>query len=94
MKRSASYEDNSSKYLIIVNMSANKLLEYRIGIDDEFDYQLVLNSDLFEYSGFGMVSYPKILKNTNSNNFELLNREIKLDVLAPYGILVLKAINK
>ncbi len=92
MEKFANWKNEFSKYIIIINLSSSKFLEYKVGLKDENEYEVIFNSDLFEYAGFGMVSYTKILKNYPSNNFELLNREIVLDVLAPYGIIVLKRV--
>jgi 1,4-alpha-glucan branching enzyme len=83
-----------SRYVIVINLSAWRHLDYKVGVQDSNDYELVFNSDLFDYSGSGIASYPKQFKNYPSKNFELLENEIHLDAIAPYGIIVLKSINK
>ena len=63
---------------------------YRVGVKTKNDYEVFFNSDLFEFSGLGIANYSSVLKNNSSTHFELLNREVMLDVVAPYGIVVLK----
>ncbi len=86
-------ESDNSKYIIVINFSAFKYLKYKVGVKGQKDYEVVLNSDEFKYSGMGMASYPPKLKNNPSTNFEVLDREVELQVLAPYGVVVLKEIN-
>ncbi len=81
---------DGNKYVIVINLSAWQHMDYKVGLTDSSDYEVVMNSDLFEFSGFGMISYPNTLKNKESNNFELLEREINIPFIAPYGVIVLK----
>ncbi len=90
-ERSASHNGKNSKYVIVINLSAWQHFDYKVGIDGRENYEVVLNSDLFDYSGLGMISYPKLLENNPSKSFEILDREIKLPFIAPYGVVVLKA---
>ena len=83
--------DDGSKYVIVINLSSWEHMNYKVGITDKNDYEVVLNSDLFEYSGFGMISYPKLIKSKESKNFAVLDREIELSFIAPYGVIVLKS---
>jgi hypothetical protein len=80
----------NSNYVIIINLSSWMHYNYKVGVVGREDYELVLNADLFDYSGSGMSSYPKVLKNSPSKNFEFLDRELHLDSIAPYGVIVLK----
>ena len=79
------------KFVIVINLSSWEHMEYKVGVTDKSDYKVVLNSDLFEYSGFGMISYPEILKNRPSKSFAVLDREVKLSFIAPYGVVVLES---
>ncbi|MFP4190096.1 MAG: alpha-amylase family glycosyl hydrolase [Candidatus Woesearchaeota archaeon] len=81
-----------SRFVIVINLSAWQHMNYKVGITDDGDYKVVLNSDLFDYAGFGMISYPEILKSRKSSNFGLLDREVELSFIAPYGVIVLSAI--
>jgi 1,4-alpha-glucan branching enzyme len=90
IERSALHNRKKSKYIIIINLSGWRHQNYKVGLDNKNDFEVIFNSDLFDYSGFGMISYPDVLKNTESINFELLDREIELSIIAPYGIIVLK----
>ena len=92
VERSSDFEGKKSKYVIMINLSSWEHFNYKVGVRGREDYEVVLNSDLFEYSGFGMISYPKIIQNNPSKNFELLDRELNLSFIAPYGVVVLKAI--
>ncbi len=89
IKRSSKDES----YLIVISLSSWIHHNYKVGLDNKKDYKLVLNSDLFEYSGFGMIGLPKEFENKPSNNFELLEREIEIPKLAPYHVIVLKEMN-
>ncbi|MCA9496003.1 MAG: alpha amylase C-terminal domain-containing protein [Nanoarchaeota archaeon] len=89
-ERSASYNNGESNYVIIVNISSFTHRNYKVGLKSNFDYEVVLNSDEFKYAGLGVASYPLVLKNQKSYNFELLDREVNLGVLAPYGVVVLR----
>ena len=84
---------DSSKYIIIINASAWKYYNYRVGVKSGKKYEVVLNSDKLKYAGFGLASYPDKLEVGSSNNFELLNKEIILPVLSSYGVVVLKQLD-
>ena len=92
VERSAEYDGKKSRFVVIINLSASKHYNYAVGVKTKKDYKVVFNSDRFLYAGFGIVSYPEVLKNRESHNFEVLDREVELGVLAPYGIVVLKEI--
>ncbi len=93
IERSAEHDGKKSKYVIVINPSSWEHFDYKVGVVGKQNYEVVLNSDLFEYAGFGMISYPEVLENKPSKNFELLDREINLSFIAPYGVVVLKEIN-
>lgn len=78
------------RYVIAINLSSWTHMDYKVGVETKKDYEVVFNSDLFDYSGFGLISYPEILKNQKSNNFELLERELILPKVAPYHVVVLR----
>ncbi|MFT4309082.1 MAG: alpha-amylase family glycosyl hydrolase [Candidatus Woesearchaeota archaeon] len=82
----------NEKYVIVINTSSWLHRDYRVGVTDNNDYEVVLNSDSFDYAGFGLIAYPDIISNNPSSSFELLDRELVLSVLAPYGVVVLKRI--
>lgn len=92
VERSANYNEKKSRFVIIINLSAAKRYNYAVGVKTKKDYKVVFNADKFEYAGFGIVSYPDFLKNRKSHLFELLDREVELGVLAPYGVVVLEEI--
>jgi 1,4-alpha-glucan branching enzyme len=83
---------NDEKYVIVINTSGWLHRDYRVGVTDKNDYEVVLNSDSFDYAGFGLIAYPDSIKNNESHSFELLDRELILSVLAPYGVVVLRRI--
>ncbi len=93
VERSATHKGKSSKFVIVINLSSWVHYDYSVGVKGSKDYEVVMNSDLFDYSGLGVTSYPHILKNNPSTSFELFDREVKLSKLAPYGVLVLKEKN-
>ena len=82
-----------SKYVIVINLSAWKHYNYKVGMTGKEDCKVVLNSDLFEFAGTGTISYPDVLKNRPSKNFEVLDREVELSMIPPYGVVVLKCID-
>ncbi|MFT4261191.1 MAG: alpha-amylase family glycosyl hydrolase [Candidatus Woesearchaeota archaeon] len=86
-------ESNKSKYVIIINLTSWKHHDYKVGLDSKKDFELILNSDEFKYSGLGMTSYPKIFENHKSSSFEVLDREIQLKTIAPYQVLILKSVD-
>ncbi|MBT3407218.1 hypothetical protein HN415_00900, partial [Candidatus Woesearchaeota archaeon] len=86
------HEGKKSKYVIVVNLSSWLQHNYKVGVKSKKDYEVVLNADKFAYCGTGMASYPEILKNNPSKNFEVLDRELVLPMLAPYGVLVLREV--
>ncbi len=79
-----------SRYVIVVNLTSWRHFEYKIGVKTKSDYKLVLSSDLFEYSGFGLSSHPNVFENKSSDNFEVLEREIHISSIAPYEVLIFK----
>ena len=46
-----------------------------------------------QYGGLGMTNFTNNLKNQESKNFELLNREVRIEILPPYATIVLKELN-
>lgn len=89
-ERSAMHNGKQSRYVIVINTSSWQHWNYKVGVTTKKNYKVVLNSDSFAYSGFGLINYPETLTNNESHNFELLNREVELSVLAPYAVVVLK----
>ncbi len=83
---------DTSRYVIIINLSSWYHHNYKVGLRTKNDYEVILNADLFDFAGSGMSSYPKVLKNQPSKNFELLDREVELGTLAGYGVVVLKEV--
>ncbi|MGM5488116.1 MAG: alpha-amylase family glycosyl hydrolase [Nanobdellota archaeon] len=80
----------TSRFVIVINLSSWTHFNYKVGVKTKKDYKVVLNSDLFDYSGQGLISYPEVLKNKPSKNFEFLDREVVLTTFAPYGVVVLE----
>ena len=85
-------KNESEEFLILINLSDYRLMNYKIGLDDKNDYELIFNSDKLEYGGLGICYYEKIFKNKESKNFEVLDREIEIPEIAPYQTLVFKKI--
>jgi len=92
IERSTSIKGKENKYVIVINLSSWTHHNYNIGLISKKDFEVVLNSDRFKFAGTGVASYAKKLKNRPSKNFEVLDREVGLPVLAPYGVLVLKEV--
>jgi 1,4-alpha-glucan branching enzyme len=51
---------DKSNYVILINLSSWVHHNYKVGLKNKNDYEVVLNADLFEYSGTGLSSYAKI----------------------------------
>ena len=85
---------DDSKYVIVLNLSSWRHYNYKVGLTDKNKYELVLNSDEFGYAGFGLVSYPAVFENNASTSFELLDREVELSSIAPYGVVVLRQVRE
>lgn len=92
IERSADFKGKKTRYVIVVNLSSWLHHNYKVGVTTKKDYKVALNADKFVYTGTGMASYPDILKNNPSKNFEVLDQELVLPILAPYGVLVLKEV--
>ncbi len=92
IERSATWKGKTSLFTIVINLSSWFHHNYKVGVTGKKDFEVVLNSDLFDYAGSGMAAYPKILKNSPSKNFELLDREVELGTIGPYGVVVLKEV--
>lgn len=92
VERSNGLGEEKSRYLIVINTSSWKLYNYKIGMESGKEYKIVLNSDDLSRSGLEMENSGNIFKVEHSNNFELLDKEINLPVLSPYGVVVLKQI--
>ena len=56
--------------------------------------EVIFNSDEFHYGGFGMTHFDTPLKNQESKNFELLDREVELDTLPPYATIVMREVGE
>jgi len=91
VERSADYKGKKTKFLIIINLSSWVHYDYKVGVRGEDDYRVAFNSDEYQFAGFGLTSYPEILPSRPSKQFELLDRDITLDKVAPYGVLVLES---
>lgn len=83
----------AEKYIIIINLGAQNLHNYKIGLRDIENFKLVFNSDKKIYLGEGYDNYPETFENRKSNNFELLDREIEINLIKPYQTIILKKIN-
>lgn len=79
-----------SKYVVVINISSYTHYNYKIGVIGEKNYELILNSDEKKYCGTGHCLLPKEFENRKSNSFELLDREIELNNIGPYAVIVLK----
>ncbi len=79
-----------SNYVCVINTSSFKHHNYKVGLKEKDNYELVFNSDTFANAGFGLSSYPKEFVNNASSNFEVLDREIQVDLIAPYQVMVFK----
>ncbi|MGM5484389.1 MAG: alpha-amylase family glycosyl hydrolase [Nanobdellota archaeon] len=93
VERSADYKGKKTKYVIAINLSSWVHHNYKVGVTDKADYRVVFNGDLFDYSGSGLTTYPEKLKNKESDNFGLLEREVELGKVGPYSVVVLKSEN-
>ena len=93
VERHAIHDGKESRYVVVINISSWRHLTYRVGVRTKKKYKVVLNSDEYNYAGGGLASYGEELESQKSNSFELLDREVVLPVLAPYGVVVLKEID-
>lgn len=92
IERSADYNGKSSRFIIVINLSAWVHHNYQVGVDVDTPYKVVLNSDRFAYAGLGMTAYPDELHPVATDQFELLNKAVVLDKIAPYGVVVLESV--
>lgn len=83
---------DKSRYIIVINLSAWGHHDYKVGLTAQGTYTVELNADLFEYAGTGTVSYPKEFQSRPSRSFEVLDKELVLNKIAPYGVVVLKIV--
>jgi 1,4-alpha-glucan branching enzyme len=81
--------DGEKRFIIVVNLSAWKLQNYKVGLTTHDDMKVIFNSDELQYGGFGMTNFMHPLKNVPSKNFELLNREVEIPLLPPYTTIIL-----
>lgn len=86
--------EEGKRFLIVMNLSSWEHMHYKVGVTEGCDYKVILNSDLFDYAGFGMISYPNSFRTQKSKNFGLLDLEIEIPFIAPYGVIVLEAEDK
>lgn len=79
-------------FLILINFGNFKLENYKVGVKDNSNYKLIFNSDEFRYAGFGYSNYKhnQIFKPKDSNSFELFDKEIEINLIAPYNLLIFK----
>lgn len=85
-----SEEAKDGRYLIVINMSAFLMHYFEIPAPISTNYEVVIDSDKFEFSGSGRSIYPEIMKPKKTNNFEFFDLGIELPMIAPYGVVVLK----
>jgi 1,4-alpha-glucan branching enzyme len=84
-------KSNTDNFLIIINFGNFILNDYKIGVKENKDYNLILNSDLKEFAGYGYSNTQNEKFRINkSNSFELFDKEINLKIIAPYNILIFK----
>ena len=94
VERYAKHDGKEYRYIIVINISSWRHLTYRVGVRTKKNYEVVLNSDEYKFAGTGIASYGHMLQNQASTNFKLLDREVVLPVLAPYGVVVLREVNE
>ena len=85
-------KSDDETYVIVINLTSQEHIDYKVGVTSQNDYELIMNSDRFQYAGLGMTNYPHKFKNQESNTFEYLEREISLPKIPPYGVIVLKEV--
>lgn len=85
-------ESEEGEFIIVINTGANIIHNYKVGLKSKQNYKCVFNSDDLKYAGMGLANYSVELVNRESKNFEVLDREVELTSLAPYGIVVLKRV--
>ncbi len=90
IERSSKVEGKESNYVIVINFASWNLHSYRVGLKSNKDYKVVFNSDEMQYGGFGITNFGEKLENKKSRSFELLDREVEINTLPGYGVLVLK----
>ena len=89
IKRSDKTQDTKTSFYILINTSSKVHNNYAIGVEDEGKYDLVFNSEtinpLAEQS-----EEEKIFKSTKSTQFEFFSKEIRINTIQPYQVVVLK----
>lgn len=85
-------KSSNEEYIIVINISANRYFNYKVGVEEKTSYENVFNSDEFRFAGFGLGVFPKFQDSKESSNFELLKYELEIDQINPYQVLVYKNI--
>ena len=75
--------DENEKFVIVINISSFELFNYKIPVRSKNNFELVLDSQK-EFN------IKKIYENNESNNFELIDREIEIFKIPAYGVYVFK----
>ncbi len=81
---------SKEKFIVFINLGANLLMDYRIPSPESHEYELVFDSDKFEFCGSGRNNIPQFIKTQKSNNFKLIEHEIFIPFIAPYSTLIFK----
>lgn len=89
IKREDKTTKTNTSFYIIINLSSKPLNGYAIGLEKSGNYELIFNSDEKQYGGNDTSSIKNLFAK-KSSNFEHFSKEIVIDTIAPYQILVLK----
>lgn len=85
-------QNTMDEFVIVINFSNYCHYNYSVGVDSNRDYEVVLNSDETKYGGDNYIEFKNVLENKKSYNFAHFDREIFLEKLPPYGVIVLRAV--
>lgn len=77
-------------YVVVINCSDYEHSAYCVGVREEGSYECVFNSDDRKYGGSGATRYYDPVPSRPSTKFGLLDKEIDIGTLAPFGISVFR----
>jgi len=90
IKREDNTQETNELFYVIINLSGATVEKYAVGVEQEQSFEVVFNSDEIQYAGAGNV-VEKQLEKQESNRFEHYSKEIIINSLSPYSIIVVKS---
>ena len=86
----SSKEGASDRLVAVINLSGWEHHKYKVGVRTTNDYEIILWGDAQQFGGEDVSTTSGVLRNRESSSFEVLDREVELEILPPYGVVVLR----